>query len=182
VPRPFDRRVRRKRPVTAAGFRQPGSVEHIDAAFLADRAAIQDLIAAFGLYFDAGAFDELAELLTEDARYEIVPAPEPLPSLVTTREKIVREMAALWHHNRENLGAHQRHVTTNTVVLRSTATTAEARSLLTATLAHEDDRHVLRRTGGYTDVLRKADGRWRIAHRRVHLAEVPGPAPTAPPA
>ncbi|UCM90122.1 nuclear transport factor 2 family protein [Streptomyces marincola] len=159
-----------------AAVRIPGDTGHLDPAFLADRAAIQDLVVGFALYFDAGDFEGLAELLTEDACYEILSAPEGTPSLAVSREEIIRVMSGIWQHNLDTLRGFQRHVTTNVLVTRLDAEQAEARSLLTSTFAHEDGRHEVRRTGAYVDILRKRDGRWRLHHRRLHLRQVPSPA------
>ncbi|MFB7470222.1 nuclear transport factor 2 family protein [Kitasatospora sp. NPDC056184] len=158
----------------------PGSTGHLDAAFLADRAAIQDVIAAYSLYYDSGDFDALGDLFTEDASFTFTPAPEGFPPSVTTRERIVFAMAALYRHHTETRGAHQRHLTGNTVVVRLDGTTAEARSLLSVTFALDDGTHEIGRSGSYVDLLEKDGDRWRIASRHLWLRDLPRVTATAP--
>ncbi|MGA5818176.1 nuclear transport factor 2 family protein [Kitasatospora sp. NPDC094028] len=165
---------------TAPVLPVPGSTGHLDAAFLADRAAIQDLVAAYGLYYDSGDFDALGELFTEDATYAFTPVPEGFPPAVAGRERIVHAMAGLYRHHTGTRGAHQRHLTANTVVTRLDGTTAEARSLLALTFALDDGRHELGRSGSYVDRLEKAGGRWRLANRHVWLRDLPRVGATAP--
>lgn len=156
--------------MTVGPLMRPGSTAHLDAETLADHAAIKDVTAAYGHYYDSGDFDGLRELFTEDVRYEFVPETPPFPGRVAGREDVMRALVEQWRHNRNTLGAYQRHVTTNIVVLRHRDATAETRSLLTVTFAYEDGRHEVRRTGGYADVLRKEDGRWRFARRQLRFA------------
>ncbi|MFE5587133.1 nuclear transport factor 2 family protein [Kitasatospora sp. NPDC056531] len=158
----------------------PGSTGHLDAAFLADRAAIQDLIAAYSLYYDSGDFDALGDLFTEDATFTFTPAPEGFPPSVTTRERIVFAMAALYRHHTGTRGAHQRHLTSNTVVTRLDGTTAEARSLLAICFALDDGTHEIGRSGSYVDRLEKDGQRWRIASRHVWFRDLPRIAATTP--
>ncbi|MCC3769027.1 nuclear transport factor 2 family protein [Streptomyces sp. UNOC14_S4] len=168
-------------PAPARPFLVPGSTARLDADVLADRAAIHDLVAAYSLFFDSGDFDGLGDLFTEDATFTFTPRPEGFPPSVTTRERIVSAMAALYRHNTEGRGAHQRHLTTNTVVIRLDATTAEARSLLSVCFAFDDGRYEQGRSGSYVDLLEKDGERWRIAHRTLWLRELPRiPAPVAP--
>ncbi|TDC66821.1 nuclear transport factor 2 family protein [Streptomyces hainanensis] len=154
----------------------PGSTDRLDLATLVDRMAVTDVVAAFGPSYDSGDFAALTGLFTEDARYEVLPAVPPLPSVVVGRDEVLRTLRQRWHHNRHTLGVHQRHVTTNIVVVRQSRVLAETRSLLTVTFAHEDGRHELVRTGGYADLLRKEDGRWRLARRQLHIAGLPPPS------
>ncbi|MGC0415598.1 nuclear transport factor 2 family protein [Embleya sp. AB8] len=159
---------------------QPGSISHLDAQFLAHRAAIGDVIAAYSLYYDSGDFDGLGELFTEDARYTFTPAPEGFPPAVSGRDKIVLAMAALREHNIRTRVAHQRHFTTNTVITRLDAATAEARSLMCVGFAHElDGRQEFSRSGMYADVLTREGDRWRIADRHLWLLELPMIGPGA---
>ncbi|MFE6872627.1 nuclear transport factor 2 family protein [Kitasatospora sp. NPDC057692] len=158
----------------------PGSTGHLDAAFLADRAAIQDLVAAYSLAYDSGDFDALGDLFTEDASFTFTPAPEGFPPSVTTRERIVHAMAALYHHHTGTRGAHQRHLTTNTVVVRLDGTTAEARSLLSVCFALDDGTHEIGRSGSYVDLLEKDGQRWRIASRHLWLRDLPRITAAAP--
>ncbi|GAA1314658.1 nuclear transport factor 2 family protein [Saccharothrix xinjiangensis] len=151
----------------------PGSMDRSTPGALADRAAIHDVVAAFGLLFDSGGWIALGELFTEDARYELVPPPEGLPPVLETRGQVVAGMEHLWRHNREVLGLHQRHVTTNVLVTELGPEEATAHSVLTITGTHPDGRVELRRAGNYVDRFRRTGSRWRIAHRELHLVEPP---------
>ncbi|MFE2729254.1 nuclear transport factor 2 family protein [Kitasatospora sp. NPDC059327] len=151
----------------------PGSTGHLDPAFLADRAAIQDVVAAYSLYYDSGDFEALGDLFTEQAVFTFTPQPEGFPPAVTTRKHIVAAMAALYRHNTGVRGAHQRHLTANTLVTRLDATTAEARSLLSVSFAFDDGRNEPGRSGSYVDLLEKEGERWRIASRHLWLRELP---------
>ncbi|WP_327674471.1 nuclear transport factor 2 family protein [Kitasatospora sp. NBC_00458] len=151
----------------------PGSTEHLDPGFLVDRAAIQDVIAAYSLFYDSGDFEALGDLFTEDATFTFTPQPEGFPPAVTTRGHIVAAMAALYRHNVDVRGAHQRHLTTNTVIVRIDGTTAEARSLLSVAFAFDDGRQEPGRSGSYVDLLEKEGRRWRIASRHLWLRELP---------
>jgi len=151
----------------------PGSTAHLDAGLLADRAAIHDLVAGYSHCYDSGDFEALGQLFTEDASLTFTPQPEGFPPSVTTRARIVVAMGALYRHSNEARGAHQRHLTSNVVITRIDATTAEVRSLLAVTFAFDDGRFELGRTGAYTDLLEKDGERWRIASRHLWLREVP---------
>jgi 3-phenylpropionate/cinnamic acid dioxygenase small subunit len=131
-------------------FRKPGVVD-ADQAFLSARAAIADVISAYSYFFDSGDFKALADLFTEEATFHMNPTPDGFPEKISGREEIASSLAMLWNHNR-----------------------TEARSLLTATLAYEDGRHELRRTGTYVDLLHSDAGRWRLAARRLYFLEAPG--------
>lgn len=152
---------------------QPGEAGRLTPQVLADRAAIHDVVAAFGLLIDSGEWAALGELLTEDARYELVPPPEGLPPVLETRAQVVAGMEYLWRHNREVVGVHQRHVTTNVLVTELGTAEARAHSVLTITGSYPDGRRELRRAGNYVDRFRREGARWRIAHRELHLAEPP---------
>ncbi|MFE5325600.1 nuclear transport factor 2 family protein [Embleya sp. NPDC056575] len=159
-------------------YPQPGSVDHLDAEFLVHRAAIQDLVAAYSLLYDAGDYDGLGDLFTEDATYAFTPAPEGFPPSVSGRDKIVAAMAALREHNLRTRAAHQRHFVTNTVITRLDGDTAEARSLMAVAFAHpRDGRQEFTRSGVYADVLARQGSRWRIADRHLWLAELPASRP-----
>ncbi|MGW1163832.1 nuclear transport factor 2 family protein [Streptomyces sp. NPDC002513] len=153
-------------------FLQPGLV-NADPGFLADRAAISDVLSAYSFFFDSGDFEALAGLFTEDACFYMNPAPDGFPEKISSGKEIASALPMLWNYNRNVLHAHQRHVTTNTLITRLSGTQAEASSFLTATFAYEDGRHELRRTGTYVDLLYKEGAQWRIALRRLHFMEVP---------
>ncbi|MER0247309.1 nuclear transport factor 2 family protein [Streptomyces sp. HSW2009] len=158
-----------------------GSVVDVDLDHLVNRAAILDVIAAYGLAYDCGDYARLGDLFTEDARYAFTPAPESFPPYVAGRANIVAAMAALRSHHEETRKAHQRHFTTNTVITRRTADRAEARSLMTVGFAFEDGHQEFSRSGVYADVLAKEGGRWRLASRHLWLMELPplfGPLPS----
>ena len=161
-------------------FRQPGLVD-TDPKFLADRAAIADTLSAYSFFFDSGDFEALAGLFTEDACFYMSPAPDGFPEKISGGKEIASSLPMLWNHNRNVLHAHQRHITTNTLITRYADTQAEACSFLTATFAYEDGRHELRRTGTYVDLLYKEGAQWRIAIRHLNFMEVPRLREPTPP-
>ncbi|MEV6233464.1 nuclear transport factor 2 family protein [Saccharopolyspora shandongensis] len=152
---------------------QPGDTAQIDPRTLVQRTAVTDVVVAAGLLFDSGEFDALGTLYTEDAVFEMEPAPEGFPTTVTTREKITAGLADLWRLNRETVGVYSRHATSNLLITRLGADTAEVYSIFTVTGVYADGRFELRRLGNYVDLLRREGTAWRIAHRRLHMLAPP---------
>ena len=162
-----------------SGFRRPGYVGDVDPRFMMDRVAIQEVAFAFGLFYDAGDFDALAELFTEDARYVVtpslgpVPPAEPLPPSASPRDRILAQMAARRELNINSHQAYQRHFTTNTLISSMAESRAETTSQILVIFAYSDGRQEVRRTGVYSDILRKEESRWRIARRHLYLLDLP---------
>lgn len=161
-------------------WQRPGDTDRLDSRVLAQRAAITDVVIAAGLLFDSGEFDELRTLYTADAIFEMDPAPEGFPARVSTREEIVAGLARLWQINRETLGVHVRHATSNLLVTGLSEDTAEVYSIVTATGVYADGRFELRRLGNYVDLLHREGTVWRIAHRRLHMLAPPPLRPAGP--
>ncbi|MFD5386123.1 nuclear transport factor 2 family protein [Streptomyces sp. NPDC127074] len=156
---------------------QPGETTQLDHRMLIERAAVTDVVVAAGLLFDSGEFETLGTLYTADALFEMSPAPEGFPATVSTREQITDGLARLWQHNRETVGVHSRHATSNLLVTRLDADTAEVYSIFTVTGSYTDGRLGLRRLGNYVDLLHREGTAWRIAHRRLYME---GPPPVWP--
>ncbi|MBU3862598.1 nuclear transport factor 2 family protein (plasmid) [Streptomyces sp. 4503] len=156
---------------------QPGETTQLDPQMLIERAAVTDVVVAAGLLFDSGEFETLGTLYTADALFEMIPAPEGFPATVSTREQITDGLARLWQHNRETVGVHSRHATSNLLVTRLDADTAEVYSIFTVTGLYTDGRLGLRRLGNYVDLLHREGTAWRIAHRRLYMQ---GPPPVWP--
>ncbi|MFI9643769.1 nuclear transport factor 2 family protein [Micromonospora sp. NPDC051925] len=151
----------------------PGETELLDARVLRERAAIQDVVVAAGLLLDAGDFDMLRTLYTADAVFQMDPAPEGYPSVLTTPEQIMMGFTYQWNHARDEIGVMFRHVTSNLLITSLGPATAEVYSIFTVTGLHTDGQLGLRRLGNYVDRLRREGTRWRIAHRTVHMSAPP---------
>lgn len=159
--------------VDGATYPVPGSTAHIDDAFLADRAAILDLVAAYGIYYDSGDFETLGDLFTEEASFVLNPPPEGFPQSITTRAHIVQALSTLYRQHTVTRGVYHRHVTTNTVIDRIDGATADTRSLLVVVLTSVDDQQELGPSGFYLDHLEKRGHRWRIASRNLRFRDLP---------
>ncbi|MER5432229.1 nuclear transport factor 2 family protein [Streptomyces sp. NPDC002588] len=168
--------------MTDTGWIQPGDMDQLDPRTLVQRAAVTDVVVAAGLLFDSGEFETLGTLYTADALFEMDPAPEGFPAAVRTRDQITAGLAALWRHNRETVGVHSRHATSNLLVTRLSEDTAEVYSIFTVTGRYLDGRFDLRRLGNYVDLLHREGTAWRIAHRRLHMMAPPPVRPGSSPA
>lgn len=152
---------------------QPGETTQLDPRTLIARAAVTDVVVAAGLLFDSGEFETLNTLYTADALFEMIPAPEGFPAVISTSKQITDGLAQLWRINRETVGVHSRHAVSNLLVTRLDADTAEVYSVLTVTGLYSDGELGLRRLGNYVDLLRREGTAWRIAHRRLYLQDPP---------
>lgn len=161
-------------------LRDVGNTSEIDLAWLIDRVAIEDVVNAYAVLFDTGQFDSLATLFTRDAEYSISPAPPKYPSVMAGNGVIASSLARLFNHNKNNLQILQRHIVTNIVVRRISGHEAEASSYVTAVVIPRGTPPEIVRAGVYEDHLRKEDGRWKIARRRLIL-DVPDDVETSSP-
>ncbi|MDT0612241.1 nuclear transport factor 2 family protein [Streptomyces lancefieldiae] len=165
--------------MSETGWLQPGETSQLDPRTLIERAAVTDVVVAAGLLFDSGEFETLGTLYTADALFEMIPAPEGFPATISTSKQITDGLAQLRRINRETEGVHSRHVTSNLLVTRLGADTAEVYSIFTVTGLYSDGRLGLRRLGNYVDLLRREGTAWRIAHRRLYMQEPPPVQPVA---
>jgi hypothetical protein len=153
----------------------PGTVEPDRAA---DRAAIVELVGAYGLFLDRNEFEVFAELFTEDARYDIDPDPKLIPLPLEGRDAIVAAMRAT--RERTGSAAFPRHVASNIVIRQLEADTAATESFLIVVFTYPDGTQELRRTGTCFDEFRKEGGRWRFARRLMTMDTAAGPGPVVP--
>ncbi|MGA6152800.1 nuclear transport factor 2 family protein [Stenotrophomonas sp. NPDC087984] len=165
--------------MSETGWLRPGETTQLDPRMLIERAAVTDVVIAAGLLFDSGEFETLGTLYTADALFEMIPAPEGFPATVSTREQITDGLARLRQINQETVGVHSRHATSNLLVTRLDADTAEVYSIFTVTGLYTDGRLGLRRLGNYVDLLHREGTAWRIAHRRLYMQEPPPVWPAA---
>lgn len=135
------------------------------------REEIRSLRTEYSAHFDAHEIDALAALFTEDAVCEFGPYGE-WRGRAAIRENYAKVIGAI--------GApfDTLHVATNPFIRVTSPTTAVARWYLVDLLARQQPGlfeskgghdHPLLYLGIYEDDYRKVDGRWRIAHVKLHF-------------
>lgn len=125
----------------------------------ADRLEIYELLALHGHLMDAGQFDRLAELFTEDFVYDL----EALGyGQLNGAEALVDASLALGEKN--PVGHH----VTNSLIVDSAADEAKVRSKGIGIRLDGTSGSVV-----YDDIVRRTDQGWRIARRTVVLRERP---------
>jgi hypothetical protein len=126
---------------------------------LADRLAIHELISLHGHLMDAGAFDRLADLFTEDVGYDTS----------AFGGEVMHGIAAIVAAGR-NLGANNPvgHHVTNILVGEDLDGTVRARSKGIGVYADGSCGSVI-----YDDILRRQPDGWRIAWRTVSPRRAP---------
>lgn len=124
---------------------------------LVARESIRDLIARYNANGDSGRFAQVAELFTEDARYDV-------EGVVHTGASGVLEVmtAAAAAMGSDGAPSMVRHLTSTTQIDVTSETDASARSYWVVLLPHGLDHW-----GRYLDTFSAVDGRWRFASRRV---------------
>lgn len=132
---------------------------------IADRLALQDLIAAYSWALDTGDVDSLVACFTEDARMveEVFEEPD-----IWSGHDGIRGMAR-HYFNAPGFPGRQHHVTQMQFTLRADGTVA-MRSFAFVTECKDEPPYVLRFTGWYEDVaIKGSDGCWRFSSRTVRL-------------
>lgn len=132
------------------------------------RGAVAEVLARLALTADTGAVEDYLELIADDAVWDFPDNPirgTPAQRLVgkATIEGGVRSRRAA---GVQGPGSHTQHVVTTVVVDPIDENTARARAswmFLVDTVSAPRIAGV----GHYDDLLRKEDGRWLMAHRRV---------------
>lgn len=135
-----------------------------------DRADILDLISEYAYRYDEDRIRDFIELFLDDAELAFYVAGSDEPTLTTTsnaeRLSVMQEVRS----GPLNQPGQPRHVQTNTVLKRISATTISGRTMLTCTQQPYDGSECrLLFSGIYEDVFERADGRWRFAVRRGKL-------------
>jgi SnoaL-like protein len=131
------------------------------------RLEVHEAIHAYAVHLDAGRFDRLAELFTEDAMFDVVPAPWFMVVPIHRRDAIVAALAARFEEVRRSGG--RRHVCSNTITTVVSDTEIHAETFLTSIGTKPGAPPELLATGVYADVLRLDGGRWRFASRRLDV-------------
>ena len=124
-----------------------------------DREQIRELYAQYALTVDASRFEEWVDCFTADGVFE-----SPLMGRFAGREELrrfSREYEASWN------GGGVRHMMVN-VSFQVDGDHASGTCHLIYFKVHDGKSEYLL-TGGYTDKLRKENGEWRFAHRKVHI-------------
>ena len=141
------------------------SDELLEAAW---RSQLLEVIARYAHYMDAGEFDELEALFSEDARFDIKPdpgiVPVPISGRGTIRSALEERFLVV---SRE---AQRRHLMTTTIVDELTETAAAARTFLTVLSVPKSGGAVeLRGTGVYHDRFVRIGGAWLFSERTLHV-------------
>jgi hypothetical protein len=137
-----------------------------ELAELLARMRIAELVDRYGVYIDAGEFDDLERLFSEDAVFDITPdpgiVPVPIHGSRRIRDALEQRYAVV---SRE---AQRRHLMTNLVIDELTDSTARSRVFLTVLSVPKVGGGVeVRGTGVYNDRFERRDGRWVFAERKL---------------
>jgi uncharacterized protein (TIGR02246 family) len=120
-----------------------------------DRLAILDLFARYAHTLDSADKDGFVSTWAEDGVFDI-----GSQETVRGREALRARFA-----NPQPEGVRNRHVTTN-ILIDGDGDHATANAYVTVIRVDAEGRHI-RLTGVYNDNLRKIDGAWKFAHRRL---------------
>ena len=144
--------------------------------FTAERVAINEVIGAYGLYFDTAQWDAFEDLFTEDAHYNITPDPNLVKLPLLGARQIRTEMQA--RRALTGSAVSPRHFATNIVFQQIGRDNAAATSFLLVSFTHHDGRLEVRRAGNYVDTFKRDGNRWRFSSRHLQL-DTAAPPPSA---
>jgi 3-phenylpropionate/cinnamic acid dioxygenase small subunit len=131
-----------------------------------DRIEISDVLVQYAVHMDAGDFDSLAAIFSEDAGYDIAPDPGIVPVPARGRAAIRKILSDRYAEVSQT--AQRRHLITNIAFDRLEGDAADTRCFLTILSIPKAGGPVeLRGTGVYFDKLSRIAGRWQIADRRL---------------
>jgi hypothetical protein len=132
---------------------------------LADKLAIQEVIAQYSYTYDSTDAEGFAALFTEDAVWELFAADATQPEIRLESRAAIRDWAA--QRLRRRIGRFRsRHYQSGTVFEVLTAEAAQTRTMVLIThqgVAEAAPRPTL--SGVYDDQWRKTREGWRLAHR-----------------
>lgn len=135
---------------------------------LSSRLDIADLIAKYAVHLDAGEFDPLEALFTENAIFDITPDPGIVPVPVQGRRRIREVLEERYRVVSQQ--AQRRHVMSNTVIDEFSGGHAQSRTFLTVlSIPKGGGGPELHGTGVYNDRFELVDGRWLFAERRLEV-------------
>lgn len=131
---------------------------------VAARMEIQDVIARYSVHIDAGEFDRLQALFSDDAVFDITPDPVFMKVPVKGGRAIREALEARYRVVVKE--AQRRHVMTNTIFDELGADHAATRTFLTVLSVPKGPGGIeLRGTGVYNDKFVCRNGVWQIRER-----------------
>lgn len=136
-----------------------------------DRIMIHEVVSlSAGFLYDTGDFDNLENLWSTDAIFDVEPKPEFTDMPLHGREAIV----GMYRRRQPEVYSQEprRHIITNIVIDELTDTSARCRSYMTLlSVLASDPLHTMQLMGAatYYDELRKEEGQWRLTYRRSEL-------------
>lgn len=131
---------------------------------VAARMEIQDVIARYSVHIDAGEFDRLQALFSDDAVFDITPDPVFMKVPVKGGRAIREALEARYRVVVNE--AQRRHVMTNTIFDELGADHAATRTFLTVLSVPKGPGGIeLRGTGVYNDKFVCRNGVWQIRER-----------------
>lgn len=137
-----------------------------DAA--ASRQEISEVLCRYAVYVDDGEFDRLETLFASDATFDITPDPKFVAVPAIGRQKVRETLEG--RYDVVSKVDQRRHLITNIVIDELGDDEAVTRCFLTVLSVPKSGGPVeLRGTGVYHDRLRRMDGSWLIAERRLVL-------------
>lgn len=137
-----------------------------DAA--AARQEISEVLCRYAVYVDDGEFDRLETLFAGDATFDISPDPKIIPLPAEGRRRIREVLEG--RYDVVSKVDQRRHLITNLVIDELGEDEAVTRCFLTVLSVPKSGGSVeLRGTGVYHDRLRRINGSWLIAERRLVL-------------
>ncbi|MCY4394001.1 MAG: nuclear transport factor 2 family protein [Rhodospirillaceae bacterium] len=137
-----------------------------DAA--ASRQEISEVLCRYAVYVDDGEFDRLETLFASDATFDITPDPKIVALPAIGRQKVRETLEG--RYDVVSKVDQRRHLITNIVIDELGDDEAVTRCFLTVLSVPKSGGPVeLRGTGVYHDRLRRMDGSWLIAERRLVL-------------
>jgi hypothetical protein len=131
---------------------------------VAARMEIQDVISRYSVHIDAGEFDRLQALFSDDAVFDITPDPVFMKVPVKGGRAIREALEARYRVVVKE--AQRRHVMTNTIFDELGADNAATRTFLTVLSVPKGPGAIeLRGTGVYNDKFVCRNGVWQIRER-----------------
>ena len=132
------------------------------------RQEISEVLCRYAVYVDNGEFDRLETLFASDATFDITPDPKIVPVPAIGRRKIREVLEG--RYDVVSKADQRRHLITNLVIDALGDEEAVTRCFLTVLSVPKGGGSVeLRGTGVYHDRLRRINGFWLIAERRLVL-------------
>ena len=132
-----------------------------------DRLLIAEVIARSSLHYDRGELDRFEALFSDNAHFEITPAPSAMAGPLRGREAIGAAFRARYAIVSQ-IGTRS-HVVTNLMFDELTPDRARTRCYLIGISSDRKGSVEVQATGQYQDEFVKEDGEWLFSARRLHL-------------